>query len=217
MAEYLQPFQVIPHILQHHPELRDHERIDLPRYANYLRSNRAGDSGVLGINLHAAHVPLFRAIEGFLPRLISISLLLRRDIVAQAVSYHCASVSGHWSVHYRSAEAEPGYDYAHIARRMRTLVCGVGDNIEQFGDRICSVLFYEDCVADRVSYAALLGLPKATQAAATHARKQVSPTRAEYCARFRRDLAQPGHEDDLAAFRAYETLMDTICRTREAS
>lgn len=75
--------------------------------------------------------------------------LVRRDLIAQAVSYHVASHSKAWSSRFE-AGAAPDYDFARIARmlaQIQSQQLAIQAFLHARGARYAT-LYYEDLVAD---------------------------------------------------------------------
>ena len=107
MAEYCQPYQIIPYLMKMRPQIKSGEQLSLSEYANYLARQRSGRSNKLCINLHASHVEIYKKLSVYLPPVTRKFILLRKDIIRQAVSYYIASATEEWSSKYRSQKKYP--------------------------------------------------------------------------------------------------------------
>ena len=118
--EYFQPAQYLPLLAQRWGCLAGNA-LDEAAYVGSLRRFRTCRNGWLGINLHGSHLSYYARMERHLGALpIHYVHLVRRDAIAQAISYHVASHSGAWSSQFDKGEAPP-YDYARIARKLAQL------------------------------------------------------------------------------------------------
>lgn len=126
-------------------------KLNLDYYVSSLFRHRTSGSGWIGINLHAMHIDAFDSVwERFDGMHVKAVHLMRRDVVAQAISYYVALNSGQWSKHFNKI-GDVIYDYdgiSHIANsigRRNTLIqsyCLVrGIELE--------TVFYEDLITDR--------------------------------------------------------------------
>jgi LPS sulfotransferase NodH len=136
--------------------------------------------------------------DAYLNRTVFIRLV-RRDIVAQAVSFVKAAQTTQWH-RVNAARREPQYDAPAIAKAVRKLSSG----IRQLGDyaagsgRPCVTLVYEDFsegdVTPAIAGAASLGLPTHPPGAQPRHRpvERVSDaTNVEWCERFREEMDEP--------------------------
>jgi LPS sulfotransferase NodH len=136
--------------------------------------------------------------DAYLSRTVFIRLV-RRDIVAQAVSFVKAAQTSQW--HRGNApRREPHYDAAAITKAIRKLSTG----IRQLGDyaagsqRPCLTLVYEDISEGDVTPAIVagesLGLPRHPPGARAPHRpveRMSDAVNREWCERYRRDMDAP--------------------------
>ncbi|MFC7404658.1 Stf0 family sulfotransferase [Georgenia alba] len=95
--------------------------LDVPRYVAQLRSRRAGDNGVLGVNVHGSQLPVFLQFLDHLTDLeVQVVRVEREDKLAQAVSMAIAEQTRQWSRHF-SPVATPRYDPDHITRKLEDI------------------------------------------------------------------------------------------------
>lgn len=173
MAEYCQPHQIIPHIASNRPDLVVDEKLSFPKYAMYLSQSRTGESKGIGINVHASHLAIYRELRPYLPPLRRLVMVLRQDLVAQAVSYYLASKTGKWSSHYVGvgSGSEIAFDYDEIRGLALKLIAQVRLNLEAFPTCDRYVL-YEAITAQVASPAELFQMPASTGAARSTTKKQ---------------------------------------------
>lgn len=157
MAEYCQPFQVIPYLMSVRPQIATGGQLDRQAYAKYLTHLRSGSSQKLCIKVHASHVSIYKSIRAYLPKVERQYLLLRRNIIAQAVSYYIASQTGRWSSSYKRTNRIVRFDAAGITRCLLAIIKGVQKNLET-----CSmssqVIIYENYLYGNQSFANMNGL-----------------------------------------------------------
>lgn len=193
MGEYFQPYEIVPYLKQ----VRRKEicnrflrpgTLSSKKYAHYLTNYRSGVSKVCGVNFHASHRPLYQRLCPYLPKARNTSILIRRDIVAQAVSYYIASKSKKWSSKYKAQTDVQDYSHDEIGVSMVTLMDGVVANLENFEDLKPNILFYEDIVEDVTAYASLVGLPASTKNE-VRTKKQSDKRNDAFIARFRDEMS----------------------------
>jgi LPS sulfotransferase NodH len=118
--EYFQPGQYLP-LLADRGGCVDGEELNAAKYVAALRRYRTFANGWLGINLHGSHLELFDRLGDHLKGTrIHYLHLVRRDVLAQAVSYHIASQTGQWSSEF-SARHSPEYDFSKIENRLQRI------------------------------------------------------------------------------------------------
>jgi len=173
--EYFQPYQYLP-ALADRWGARDGNHIDLAAYVAGLRRHRTSAAGILGVNLHGHHLPVFlKAEPAFADLTPHYVLLRRRDTVAQAVSYHIARSTGAWSSHFAPV-ADSAYDFAGIDAALRNITLWTTWNEAFLKARGAEpvMLWYEDLVADpAAALASIPGVP-ANAAAGTDLKRQSS-------------------------------------------
>lgn len=209
MAEYFQPYEIIPYLEQVRRKqvcsgLLGRYRFSPRKYADYLANFRSGESRVLAVNFHASHIPIYDQVAPYLPKTRSLAILLRRDIVAQAVSYYIAGQTRKWSSNYAAQAAEPSYDRKGVGTCLETLVRGTEENIARFTPMGAELLFYEDGLSSERSFAARVGLPEAKAAGNLQTKRQGNALNAQFAARFREDIADKtdGFADVLRGYEA---------------
>jgi LPS sulfotransferase NodH len=108
--EYFQPYQYLP-LLAYRWGCVEDGHVSWPTYALALERHRTSARGVLGVNLHGAHVRHFlEALPSFTAPDVGYVWLRRRDKLRQAVSYAIALQTRKWSSHF-ARHAEPRYDH----------------------------------------------------------------------------------------------------------
>lgn len=121
---------------------------DFASYVAKLRERRTFPNGWLGINIQSEHLPIYLAAEPHLKDLeIHYVHLLRRDLIAQSVSYHIAEQTGQWSSKWEKRD-NPTYDYNSIWNHLQRITHG-NVAIQAFirSRRVDAVtLYYEDLV-----------------------------------------------------------------------
>lgn len=152
MAEYCQPYQIIPYLMRERPQIKSGEQLSLPHYASYLKNFRSGRSKKLCINIHASHTTIYQHLQTFLPPVTRKFLLIRKDIVKQAISYYIAGATGNWSSSYAQTNDDLQFDPKEITKRMVTIFQDVKKNMETFSTS-AEVIFYEDYVDNKMSFA----------------------------------------------------------------
>ncbi|MBT8404877.1 MAG: Stf0 sulfotransferase family protein, partial [Gemmatimonadetes bacterium] len=86
-----------------------------------LKGHRTFENGVLGINLHGEHLYDFVPFERHLERIPTDYLMvIRRDQIAQAVSYEIAMQAQQWSTKFKK-QRTPEYDFEGIEKRLRSI------------------------------------------------------------------------------------------------
>ena len=122
--EYFQPWEYMPLLAERWQCLSAEGGIDKQKYLRELIKHRTYESGVLGINLHADHLSVFRQFEDALPDIpVEIIHLIRRDTIKQAISYDIAKQTDGWSSHFEK-RAEPTYNYEAIRQKADTINSG---------------------------------------------------------------------------------------------
>ena len=145
--EYFQPYQYMPILAERWQT--SVERDDLSDYVARLRQYRTLPNGCLGINLHAEHLPIYLSAERQLDGLDTCYIhILRRDQIAQAVSFHIAMQTKQWSSQFERL-AEPSYDYSAIREKLNSVSDGnqlIGAFLKARGVH-ATTIYYEDLVA----------------------------------------------------------------------
>ncbi|MEQ9643331.1 MAG: Stf0 family sulfotransferase [Alphaproteobacteria bacterium] len=133
---------------------------DLSNYVEKLKQYRTFPNGCLGINLHGEHLPVYLRAEKYFAALdVTYVHVVRRDQIAQAVSFHIAMQTRQWSSRYKS-DRDPSYNYHLIRRRLEHISNG-NNAISAFlrlrnADAVTIV--YEDLIADPAKELARLPL-----------------------------------------------------------
>lgn len=100
-------------------------------YWQALWRYRCASSGILGINLHADHLPVF---EEFLVAarvgVAAVYIMARGDIVGQAISYEIASQTGRWSSSFAGSPIQPKYSFGGIRRKIEKILLANSANRE---------------------------------------------------------------------------------------
>ncbi len=157
--EYFQNYQYMPYFAERWGCYSKGE-IDLCCYVKELIKKRTLSSGVLGINLHGSHLPLFDKALPFFPNVpITYIKIQRNDIVAQAVSYEIARQTRSWSSKYTKRE-DPVYDFNGIKKKLififeQNLLI---DSYVQSNDIICKDISYEDFIINPSMIIDIMGL-----------------------------------------------------------
>lgn len=208
MAEYFQPYEIIPYLKAVRRKqvcwgLLGRYRFSPRKYARYLATHRSGPSGVLAVNFHASHLPIFDQVQPHLPRTRSMGVLVRRNVIAQAVSYYIAGKTRKWSSNYAAQAADPDYNRAELGACLKTLIDGAQTNLDRFVPMGAEILYYEDCVKAGTSYAEHIGVAGVQKADAVQTKRQSNALNAALADRFRDEIAD--HKDGCAdLIRAYE-------------
>jgi LPS sulfotransferase NodH len=147
--EYLQPYQYLP-ILAERWGCIDNGRVSCERYVAALERHRTSDEGVLGINLHGAHMRRFAAaLPYFSASDVRYVWLQRRDKLGQAVSLAIAEQTTQWSSQFeKKRDAE--YDFDFFRKRLE-IIHEQEATVRAFlrtRPIDCDVLVYEDFVED---------------------------------------------------------------------
>lgn len=118
--EYFQPFQYLP-ILANRWGCLNGSVLDKEAYIQNLLRYRTSTTGWLGINLHGEHLSVFRDFENLLPDVQRHYIyLVRRDIIAQSVSFEIAMQTAKWSSHFAGLE-KPAYSFHGIKKRLDSI------------------------------------------------------------------------------------------------
>ena len=147
--EYFQPAQYMPLLADRWGCLRE-DTLDEAAYVDNLRRYRTFENGWLGVNLHGAHLRYFVRCEAHLADTqLHYVHLIRRDVIAQAVSYHIATQTGQWSSHF-AASCVPQYSYEHIKGRLERihLQNALIQSFVLARKAQCITILYEDLVRD---------------------------------------------------------------------
>ena len=206
MAEYCQPHQIIPYLMQKRPQIKSGEQLSLPRYASYLKNFRSGRSQKLCINIHASHTNIFQRLQPFLPPITKKFLLIRKDIVKQAISYYIASATGNWSSSYGRTNDALKFNASEITKNIVTIFQGVKKNIEMFSTST-EVIFYEDYVDNEISFANMNNLIR-SQNHRTRTQQQATNLNTAFKRDYIEYVKKTGNEDIMNLFECYSDLVD---------
>lgn len=209
-AEYCQPHQIIPYLMNERPWVARDNKLNMRDYADYLMNYRSGASQNLFINIHASHVSIYDRLSGHLPELKSAFLLFRRNIVAQAVSYYIASETKVWSSGYEASDAaEPEFDYAKIRERLLALIQGCFDNANRFASLNPQVIIYEDYLEQKMSFARLNAVASASDATIITKKQSTGVNRA-FAERFLEMSESLPDTDVRSCIEYYARLVDSL-------
>jgi trehalose 2-sulfotransferase len=180
------------------------------RVLPFLERRRTSPNGVFGIKLFVDHLANFRAHGGDLRDYRAI-LLLRRDVVAQAVSFDWAVQSGSW-ISQMPERAQPRYNPASIARRLEEIVEADGRWRKILGALGVPTLhmLYEDVAADpgaataRIAAHCDVAFTEARQGARFIPERQESPAKREWTTRFRAEVLSDDGDAEAACMRIAE-------------
>jgi trehalose 2-sulfotransferase len=118
--EYFQPFQYMQILAQRWGCITA-GTLDAAAYARALARHRTLPNGWLGINVHGTHLKYFAGAQEHFPGVrFHYVRLVRRDQIAQAVSYEIAQQSQQWSSEFE-ARSHAQYSYSGIARKLRAI------------------------------------------------------------------------------------------------
>lgn len=118
--EYFQPFQYLP-ILAERWGCVESKHVNKVSFLENLIKFRSYPSGWLGINLHGEHLPVFSKFEKIMPDVNQHYIhLVRRDVIAQAISYDIAVQTGRWSSKFES-NIDATYNYSTIKSRLNMI------------------------------------------------------------------------------------------------
>ncbi|WP_282026229.1 Stf0 family sulfotransferase [Limimaricola cinnabarinus] len=145
--EYFQPGQYMKILSRRWNISRLNKRglpVDMVEYGSSLLKYRTDRNGVFGCNIHGSHLEYFLD-SGIGERLRpKVNVLVRDDVVSQAVSYSIASQSSAWSSHYKS-KASPLYSFQNIMRKLSSIVYQNELIYSRFKDEgISNLIIYED-------------------------------------------------------------------------
>ena len=113
-----------------------------------LIQHRCSEKGCLGINLHGSHLKTFEQFLKLLPKVkFSVVHIMRKDTIAQAVSYYIASVTKKWSSHF-SSQGDVEYNYYDILACKERIDIQNQQIVQFVGDNNLSYIpcYYEDIV-----------------------------------------------------------------------
>lgn len=191
--EYFQPGQYMPILAERWGCLRG-DTLDEASYVANLRQFRTYRNGWLGVNLHGSHLRYFVRMEQHLKDAhFHYVHLVRRNVIAQAVSYDVASQTRQWSSEFAAA-ASPEYSFEGIAKKLRRvqsqnaliLAFMLGRGVEW------RTLCYEDLVDSPATI--LRGLPCLSQEQPARAvptlRRQAGGLNADWMARFAEEFVE---------------------------
>ena len=147
--EYFQPSQYLP-ILANRWRCIDDGRIDKAAYVEHLLRRRTSRSGCFGLNLHGDHLSVYTKFEHLFPELDTTYIhLIRKDLLAQSVSYEIATQTQQWTSAWPERTVA-NYSFRNIKCKMETLQ-QQNALIHAFvtsRELQCVTVFYEDLVAD---------------------------------------------------------------------
>lgn len=156
--EYFQPYDYMPLLAKRWDCIGD-GFLDEATFVQKLLQLRTLSNGWLGINLHGQHLEIFSRFETYFPSLRTHYVhLVRRDTIAQAVSFEIAMQTGRWSSHFEALQ-EPKYDYHRILRRLEA--------IRAQNSAVIEFLKAKSAAYQTVCYEDLLSAPEATLRALT--------------------------------------------------
>lgn len=188
--EYFQPYQYMQILSQRWGALNG-GKINISKYIQHLKKYRTAPNGWLGINVHAAHIPVFTAVKQELKDCqFHYVHIIRRDVIAQAVSYHIASITGQWTSGFKK-EREAVYKFDGIREKMHRINTGNSNIIAYLHTQCVNfvTIYYEDLVEDRKRELARLQIPIDLEALSQPSlEKQRSHLNDEMIKRFSRDL-----------------------------
>lgn len=190
--EYFQPFQYMPALAERWDAREDGET-DLKTYVRQLRKFRTFPNGWLGVNLHAKHLQIWIAAQPHLQNLRQHYVhVLRRDQIAQAVSYHIASQTRQWSSQFER-QGTPEYDFNKIRNRLSEIQMG-NTAIEAFlrtRELDSETVYYEDLVQNPASELKKIeGMPREIEIKEAGIERQAGALSQEFADRFSRDLME---------------------------
>jgi LPS sulfotransferase NodH len=147
--EYFNRYSLMP-VLAKRWECIDQGVLDEERYIRELLTRRTAANGWASIKVLASQVKDFDRMREFFPRVrIHYLHLIRKDLLAQAVSLSIASQTGQWRSDFKRVR-DPVYDYDHLLTQVQKL------QRERFYlwayirilNEDCSTITYEDFVDD---------------------------------------------------------------------
>lgn len=160
--EYFQPCQYLPILANRWRCIHD-ERVDKTAYVEHLLRRRTSQSGCFGLNLHGDHLSIYAQFEHLFPKLDTTYIhLIRKDLLAQSVSFAIATQTQQWTSEWPTRAAAK-YSFRNIKGKMETvqrqnaLIRGFVASRELR----CVTVVYEDLVADpaRVLASAIPAFP----------------------------------------------------------
>ncbi len=170
------------------------DKEDNAAYVQALIKHRTGPTGMLGVNVHAGHLPDWRGAKPYWPATVTefrYARIGRKDRVSQAVSYYVAKMNGVWSSAFGEGE-EVSYDFDEIRKAHVRL-----DQMEQRLNRFlrvasisCEKFFYEDVVKDPFPMLDHFGISEAPTRDWSMVKKQSSTWKKELVQRYREQVAQ---------------------------
>lgn len=168
------------------------DRLDLRAYVEALVAHRTSAEGVLGINLHGAHIPIFREVEGMFGAVpVHFVVVRRRDTILQAISYEIAGQTRRWSSAFE-ADRAPEYSFERILDRTRNLVHQnllIDASLRSLGIAPVEIV-YEDLIADPAAQLRRLDALRGLEISLTETglEKQASSINENWAQRFANDL-----------------------------
>jgi len=175
---------------------------DPDAYLDHLMRRRTTPNGAFGLKAHYSQIEPFLALSRRgLPPGLAVIRLMRRDLVAQAVSFYLALRSGEWVGRGEGGSGTAvAYDFQLIRRAAAMILSqrvGWARTLPRLGGAAMQ-LAYEDLAADPDAAChtvlARLGLAGTAPAPAPRAlpRRQGTARNAEWAARFRAEAAAQG-------------------------
>lgn len=141
--EYFAPFQNMP-ILAHRWNCVRGTDLDEAAYVRSLSRFRTSEAGWLGLNLQGSHLRYFAKMEAHFGAVrFHYVHLVRRDEIAQAVSFDIAMQTGQWSSEF-AARSSAKYSFPRVLRRLRA--------IQNQNALIESFLLFRNAPYQRVTY-----------------------------------------------------------------
>ena len=151
-TEYFQPDEYLPILAQRWDCVRN-GALATEAFSMQLRRYRTSEAGWLGIKLHPTHLPLFEQARPQFGDLRWHGVhLIRRDQIAQAISYHIADKTQKWSSAFVS-RGEAEYDYSAILNRLCEIIEGNAILLAAAAtyELKFETIYYEDLVEDSVA------------------------------------------------------------------
>jgi len=145
--EYFQPYHYMS-ILAKRWGVGIDDKNGYSSFVTKLREKRTYLNGWLGVNIHSEHLPIYLQAEQNLKDLkIYYVHILRRDLIAQAISYHIAMQTGQWTSKFKK-RTNASYDYNSILKKLEWITQGnVAIQALMQSRRVEPVtLYYEDLV-----------------------------------------------------------------------
>ncbi|WP_158541708.1 Stf0 family sulfotransferase [Pelagibacterium lacus] len=166
------------------------------QYGNELINHRTTENGIFSLNAHATHLHSFLSSNLWKNNNFEYIIIIRRDIISQAISYAIATQEMSWSSQY-TPRTIAKYSFFYILRKARELARQY-EMILRFSNSITyKVMVYEDFAGDPSdSVSTTLGI-SFSNVSTPKLQKQVSSYKEDFSTRFWEDADRYDYVDTI--------------------